>query len=118
MRILVVDDAEPMRFLLGRFFESLGHDVVELASGAEVELALAAAPTEVVFTDVVMPDGSGWEVLRRVRAGWPGVRVVLMTGWDQAGKPGREGLVPDAVLEKPFSLDKVRAVLDAVVQAR
>jgi len=118
VRILVVDDVEPMRFLLGAFFQSLGHDVVTLASGTEVEAALASATADVVFTDVVMPDGSGWDVLRRVRAGWPALPVVFMTGWDEAIKKGRDGLVPDAVLDKPFSLDKVRAVLDAVASPR
>lgn len=118
MRILVVDDAEPMRFLLAAFFQSLGHDVVTLASGTEVEAALTAATADVVFTDVAMPDGSGWDVLRCVRARWPALPVVFMTGWAEATRRGRDGLVPDALLDKPFSLEKIRAVLDAVVTAR
>jgi len=116
VKILVIDDAEPLRFLLGAFFESLGHDVVTLASGTEIDAALAG--TDVVFTDVAMPGCSGWDVLRRVRAGWPAVPVVFMTGWDEATRKGRDGMIPDAVLDKPFSLDKVRAVLDAVVSPR
>jgi CheY-like chemotaxis protein len=118
VRILVVDDAEPMRFLLGAFFQSLGHDVVTLASGSDIEAALATTIVDVIFTDVAMPECSGWDVLRRVRAGWPALPVVFMTGWDEAAKQGRDGLAPDALLDKPFSLDRVRAVLDAVVTAR
>jgi len=118
VRILVVDDAEPMRFLLGSVFSSLGHEVVTLASGTGVEAALAAAPVDVVFTDVVMPDSSGWDVLRHVRDRWPKLPVVFMTGWDDAAKRSRDGFAPDAVLDKPFSLDKVRATLDAVAPAR
>ena len=118
MRILVVDDAKALRLMLGSFFQSLGHEVVTLASGAEVEPALAATPVDVVFTDVAMPNGSGWDVLRRIRAGWPGVPVVFMTGWDESFRKGRDGLAPDAVLDKPFSLDKIRAVLDAIAPAR
>src|SRR5215510_14466119 len=83
VRILVVDDAEPMRFLLGSVFRSLGHDVVTLASGAGVEAAMAAEGVDVVFTDVAMPDGSGCDVLRLIRAGWPALPVVFMTGWDE-----------------------------------
>ncbi len=118
MRILVVDDAAPMRLLLGSFFQSLGHDVVTLASATGIEPALAASAVDVVFTDVAMPDGSGWDVLGRVRAGWPGLPVVFMTGWDESGRTGRNGLVPDAVLDKPFSLDTLRAVLDTIASAR
>ena len=113
-----MDDAEPMRFLLGSVFSSLGHEVVTLASGTGVEAALAAAPVDVVFTDVVMPDSSGWDVLRHVRGRWPKLPVVFMTGWDEAAKRSRDGFAPDAVLDKPFSLDKVRATLDAVAPAR
>jgi len=118
VRILVVDDAEPMRFLLGSVFHVGEDDVVTLASGTGVEAAMAAAPVDVVFTDVVMPDSSGWDVLRHVRDQWPRLPVVFMTGWDDAVKKGRDGLVPDAVLDKPFSLDKVRATLDTVTAAR
>src|SRR5438876_202382 len=89
-----------------------------LASGTGVEAAMAAAPVDVVFTDVVMPDSSGWDVLRHARDQWPRLPVVFMTGWDDAVKKGRDGLVPDAVLDKPFSLDKVRATLDTVTAAR
>jgi CheY-like chemotaxis protein len=109
MRILVVDDAEAMRFLLSRWFESLGHEVTALASGREVAGALAAARFDA--------DSSGWDVLQTVRAGAPGVPVVLVTGWTD-GAPGPAGLVADAVLEKPISLDRLSAALASVSQRR
>ncbi len=113
MKILLVDDAEPMRDLLGRVLASLGHEVVALGSGREVPAALEAVPFDVVFTDVAMPDCSGWEVLAAVRQRRPGLPVVLVTGWSDADG-GPDGLVPDAVLDKPFGLDRVRQVLEAV----
>jgi CheY-like chemotaxis protein len=117
MRILVVDDAEAMRFLLSRWFESLGHEVTALASGREVAGALAAARFDAVFTDVAMPDSSGWDVLQTVRAGAPGVPVVLVTGWTD-GASGPAGLVADAVLEKPISLERLSAALASVSKRR
>lgn len=112
MRILVVDDTETMRTLLASFLGSLGHEVVALAGGREVPAALADGPFDLVLTDVAMPDASGWEVLAQVRAARPDLPVVVMTGWND-GQAGPGAPAPDAVLEKPFGLDRVRAVLDA-----
>src|SRR5262249_49445414 len=109
---------EPMRFLLGSVFSSLGHEVVTLASGTGVEAALAATPVDVVFTDVVMPDSSGWDVLRHVRDRWPKLPVVFMTGWDDAAKKSRDGFSSAPVRDQPLALGKVRAPRDAVASAR
>ncbi len=115
MNILVVDDTEAMRVLLSRYFGSLGHQVTALASGHEVAAALAAGSFDAVFTDVAMPDSSGWEVLETVRAAAPGVPVALLTGWSDSN-PAPAGLVPDAVIEKPVSLDRLRDVLDTLTK--
>ncbi len=114
MKILVVDDAEPIRLLLGRFLGLLGHDVAAVASCAEAERALAGERFDLVVTDVAMPGGSGWQVLRRVRARHPGLPVVLMTGDDEPDA-GRPEASPDAVLRKPVSLDRIREVLEGLV---
>jgi CheY-like chemotaxis protein len=114
MRILVVDDTETMRTLLSAFFESLGHEVVTLASGRDVLAELGRGRFDIVFTDVAMPDFSGWQVLRTVRAAAPGTPVVLVSGYDLGDD--RRGERPDAVLEKPFTLERIRQVLDAVAR--
>jgi DNA-binding response OmpR family regulator len=115
MKILVIDDTEPLRLLLAQFFRTLGHEVVTLAGRGELSSALEAHVFDAVFTDVAMPDGSGWEVLAGVREARPGVPVVLMTGWSD-GQQGPDGLVPDAMLTKPFGLEQVRAALDDVIR--
>ncbi len=116
MKILVVDDAPPLRQLLVAYFESMGHEVVALDSGLAVEPAIAATVFDVVFTDVAMPEFSGWQVLELVRAARPGIPVVLMTGWDAVRPETPEAARPDAVIEKPFKLDQIREVLHAVTR--
>jgi len=115
MRILVVDDAEAMRFLVSRWLGSLGHEAVAVASPADVGPRLEESEFDAVFSDVAMPDGSGWDVLALVRDRRPDLPVVIMTGWnDGAARQGPRP--PDAILEKPFTIDDVRAVLDRVVR--
>lgn len=116
MKVLVVDDTESVRFLLVRWLTTLGHEPVAAGTGKEALAQLEAASFDAVLTDVTMPDASGWEVLAAARAHQAGVPVVLMTGWNDGG-PGREGLAPDGLLEKPFTIDRVREVL-AAIEAR
>ncbi len=113
MKVLVVDDAESVRFLLVRWLSSLGHEPVAVGSGAEALAQLETTTFDAVFTDVAMPDTSGWEVLAAVRKRRAGPPVVLMTGWDDGG-PRREGHEPDGLLEKPFTIDHVREMLAAL----
>jgi len=117
VKVLIVDDTEAVRFLLVRWLSALGHEPVAAGSGAEALAQLEASSFDAVLTDVTMPDASGWDVLAAARARRAGLPVVLMTGWDDGG-PGRDGLVPDGLLEKPFSIDRVREVLDAIETRR
>lgn len=114
MKILVVDDTETVRVLLARCLEALGHAVVALGSGREVPGRLAAEAFDAVLTDVAMPESSGWDVLRAARSARPELPVILMTGWDDSHNRRADGLVPDAVLDKPFTIEQIREVLEAV----
>ena len=116
MRILVVDDTETVRLLLAHYLGALGHEVVTLDSGLRVAAQLAGGAFDALLTDVAMPDCSGWDVLKAARAAVPELPVIVMTGWDDVRGPG--GVQPDAVLEKPFTLDRIRAVLEGVTRAR
>lgn len=117
MRILVVDDTESVRFLLERWLDSLGHEPVPAATRAEALARLDAMAFDAVLTDLAMPDGSGWDVVAAARASGAGLPVVVMTGWDD-GASGPGGLVPDGVLEKPFTIERVREVLSAFDRPR
>lgn len=111
-----MDDAPALSQLLSAYFASMGHEVVTLDSGVAVEETVRAATFDVVFTDVEMPGFSGWQVLEVVRAARPGIPVVLMTGWDIAQPPESKTARPDAIVEKPFKLDRIRNVLDTVTR--
>ena len=116
MRILVVDDDADIRELLGRYLEGQGFDVA-LASGArDCERAVAAGGIDLVVLDVMMPDGSGLDVCRRLRNDRPSLPVILLTALkeDVDRIIGLE-LGADDYLGKPFNprelVARIRAVL-------
>lgn len=116
MRILVVDDDAEIRGLLGRYLQEQGMDVV-LASGArECERTVAGGGIDLVVLDVMLPDGSGLDVCRRLRDERPALPVILLTALkeDVDRIIGLE-LGADDYLGKPFNprelVARIRAVL-------
>lgn len=111
-RILVVDDESYVRDLLKRVLTRRGHDV-DVAADGEAALSLMGEHTyDLVLTDVVMPGIDGFDLLRRVKATYPAVTVIVLTGY--ARKQSISDFLlygADEYLSKPF---QVQALLDSV----
>src|ERR1700733_3837164 len=115
-RLLVVDDEATILELLSGSLRLAGFEVMTAASGAEAVRAAASGRPDLVLLDVMMPDGDGFEALRRIRSGGGEVPVIFLTARDEV--PDRvEGFAvgADDYVTKPFSLDellgRIRAVL-------
>ncbi len=117
--ILLVDDEEGVRKLVFAVLKSNGYDVVEASNGAS---ALAAYEKnrhkiDMVLTDVVMPQMSGFELGKQLEEGSPGLKILYMSGYRDNAIGGSGTETPRAFLHKPFTpdvlLSKVREVLDA-----
>jgi two-component system OmpR family response regulator len=115
-RLLVVDDEATILELLSGSLRLAGFEVMTAASGAEAVRAAASRPPDLVLLDVMMPDGDGFEALRRIRSGGAEVPVIFLTARDEV--PDRVSgfaLGADDYVTKPFSLEellgRIRAVL-------
>lgn len=115
-RILVVDDESYVRELLERVLQRRGHEV-HLAADGEAALELLAKNTyDLVVTDVVMPGIDGFDLLRRVKATYPGVTVIVLTGY--ARKQSISDFLlygADEYLSKPFQVQALLESVDRVV---
>jgi two-component system, cell cycle sensor histidine kinase and response regulator CckA len=116
--VLVVDDTDMVRRLTRDVLAGAGYHVLE-AAGADEAVQVAgshSAAIDLLVTDVVMPGRSGVELVDRLRATRPDLRVLYISGYTDLGIV-REGLLADnaAFLQKPFTpedlLRKVRHVL-------
>jgi two-component system, OmpR family, response regulator len=117
-RVLVVDDEATIRDLLSGSLRFAGYDVATAASGAEALRAAASSRPDLVLLDVMMPDGDGFEVARRMRAaGGPEIPVIFVTARAEVldRLAGFEIGADDYVI-KPFSLDEVCARVRAVLK--
>jgi signal transduction histidine kinase len=116
LHILVVDDEETVREALVDSLTEDGHTVIMAASGPEGLARLAdGAKVDVVFTDLGMPEMTGWDVARAVRTRHPGLRVGLVTGWAVALElSDEERRAVDFVIAKPYTTEALRTVLAGI----
>jgi PAS domain S-box-containing protein len=119
LRILVVDDEEPVRETLAEMLIAVNHTVELAGSGHEAVQKMGTGAFDFVFTDLAMPEVDGWETARMIRRSWPNVKIVLVTGYGPTTEPpsGEENLV-DAIIGKPFDFGQVGSTLTTLTKAR
>ncbi len=119
LRVLVVDDNEDAAASLALLLRTYGQDVCTAHDGAGALAEIAGFGPQVVFLDIGLPDMSGYDVARRVRAGETGCTPVLvaLTGWGQEHDVRRalEAGCDHHVI-KPAPASRLRSIL-AVVAA-
>lgn len=117
--ILLVEDDEPLRELIVSTLRNAGYSVLE-ADAPEKALALMKkneGTVHLLLTDMVMPQISGIQLLKLLRASSPELRAILMSGYAADVVARHIPIPPDTpFIEKPFTrvslLSTIRAVLD------
>ena len=108
-KVLVVEDEDSIRDMMVQALKLDGHAVDGFSSGKAAVSAFAREHHTVVFTDLAMPEMSGWEVADAVRNIDSSARIILVTGWgQQVERRDCETHGVDCVLPKPFRLDDLR----------
>jgi two-component system OmpR family response regulator len=116
-RLLVVDDEEIILELLSGSLRLAGFEVTTAASGVEALRAAAASRPDLILLDVMMPNGDGFEVVRRMRASGPDVPVIFLSARDGVReRVAGLALGGDDYVTKPFSLDEVLERIRAVLR--
>jgi two-component system OmpR family response regulator len=116
VHILVVEDDQRLRRLLKRLLEEDRHVVEVAADGASaVALATGTPGIDALILDVGLPDISGLEVARRIRAAGIEVSILMLTARDTVGDrvSGLDAGADDYLL-KPFAFEELSARLRAL----
>ncbi len=80
IRVLLVDDHQLLTDALSRMLErEAGIQVVGVAGSVEEAKQLARERLDVVLMDYRLPDGTGADATRAIKARWPGARIVMLT---------------------------------------
>jgi two-component system chemotaxis response regulator CheY len=115
-RLMVVDDALLMRKMIRDVAEETGWEIVgEARNGVEAVELYARLQPDLVTMDIVMPEMSGLEALRRIRASDPNAQVVMVTALNQ--KQTLMESIEDGAIDfivKPFERERIVKLLNNV----
>jgi DNA-binding response OmpR family regulator len=115
-RLLYVEDDEDHRDLLAAFLGASGFQVTTATTAAEASSALERDDFDLLLADVTLPDQDGWRVAELARVRQPGMRIVMLTGW-QYSEPARGHGFVDEILTKPVTpldlLSRLRSFVPA-----
>ncbi|MBV0887713.1 response regulator [Komagataeibacter oboediens] len=114
LHVMVVDDEPNVRAVTAGFLRARGHDVHEYASGAAAVQAMeqGLGPIDLVIMDVMMPGMGGMETVHHLQALRPGLRVLYLTGYANAGAlPAGSA----NVMHKPFTRADLAAHMDRIM---
>ena len=113
--ILVIDDEAAVRELVADVLTAKGHSVSVAVGGREGLARFAVGQYDVVLTDLGMPDMTGWEVARTIKASSADTPVLLLTGWGDVVEPP-PGTVVDGVVTKPFDVARLAGAVDQALR--
>jgi CheY-like chemotaxis protein len=85
MKILIVEDIEPVRRMVKSFIEDLVDEFVECGDGREALYTYTQHRPDVVLMDIKMSQVGGFEATRQVKAAFPEARVLIISQWDSPG---------------------------------
>ena len=118
-RILIIDDEEMVRMTLRQTLEKAGHEVREATNGREGVEMFQADPADLVITDIVMPEQEGVETIIKLRADYPDLKIIAVSG---GGRIGATDYLEYAkqygaahVFEKPFDRKALVAAVESTL---
>lgn len=118
MRVLYVEDHQDSLEILTRFLRHWGFDVATADSLRSGIALLKARQFDAIISDIALPDGSGYALIREAKRGQKNVIGIALSGYDtpmdvEIGKMA--GF--DHHLTKPFDCDAIRSILSGVLAA-
>jgi two-component system NtrC family response regulator len=111
-RILVVDDDESLRWVTQAQLQQSGYEVNAAANGNEGLESIQRTPPDLVITDLKMPGMSGLELLKKIRADYPEILVIVVTafGTVETAVEAMKGGAYDYIT-KPVNMDELRLIV-------
>ena len=115
MKAVVIEDSKVMRHYIKTMLKQLNVEVIgEAEDGvAGLELVIQSSP-DLVMLDLHLPKADGKDILKYLKQSSKNMKVVIMSALDAEEKEACYNRGADSILEKPFTLDQVKNVLESL----
>lgn len=111
--ILIVEDEPELREAMAYEFSRRGCTTFEAGNGEEALAIIMNNTIDIVVSDIRMPKSDGVDLLKKVRAAFPRLPVVLLaTGFSDLSEPEAINMGALALLEKPIDRKKMISLLE------
>ena len=115
-KVLLVDDDEKLRKLLGEYLEGYGFNILTLPDGSAVSETIRAKSPDMVILDIMLPKRNGLDVLKDIRMEFTIPVIMLTAKGDDADRIVGLELGADDYLPKPFNPRELLARIKAVLR--
>lgn len=118
--ILLAEDAADLRILMRTWLDEAGHVTHHVSSGREIMPLMEQARFDLLVTDILMPDGDGWDAIAEVHRRWPEMRILAISGGAREMPASAvlrvaRGAGAIGMLAKPFSRPEFLAAVARVM---
>jgi DNA-binding response OmpR family regulator len=114
-QVLLIEDIEAIRGLWRAILEQAGYVVHEASTGSEGIRLFRESPSEVVITDMYMPDGDGFDVMSTLRREVPVPKIIALSGQSEGILDAAKLMGADLVLPKPVPMDELLSAVQTVI---
>ena len=117
--ILIVDDQQGIRLLLGEVFRRENYEVLLAKNGIEALQKMEDLAIDCVLLDMKMAGINGIEVLKLMKKSWPKVPVIMMSAYGELEK-AEEVLAfgAEKYFSKPFDIYEVRDAVNSIIDCK
>ena len=112
--ILVIDDDDNIREVVGAMLTTLGYKVDTCKDGIEALKRCEQSRFDLVIVDLIMPKILGLDLVEKIKGASPGTKALIMTGYGYAS----EDVSKQNILPKPFDIDALERAVRQSLQTR
>ncbi|MFO7811322.1 MAG: response regulator [Candidatus Delongbacteria bacterium] len=112
-KILIIDDQPDILDVLTEVIEILGHEAVSVCSGKSIGSKVDLNDFDLVISDYQMPDMTGVEIAKKIKAECPEMKVFIISGYHQIlSEKKMEEYGVSGILNKPFDIEELKRVIN------
>lgn len=108
-KVLVIEDESGLREMIKTTLIRRKYTVTEASNGKEALIHFKPSMTDLVVTDLIMPEEDGLKVIMKLKELKPSIKIIAISGGGKAGPGGylnlAKALGADTVISKPFSIN-------------